>query len=370
MMANPRVLFLIPDLRNPANKGGIQVFNNYVVRALNELGADTTVIGVNDRPEDSIPGLVTCNRGTRIRKVIAAGHLYKQLLLNRPDIVLCGHLNFTPLCRQACRLARVPYITITHGMELWDAADANVRGAASSHRVLAVSRYTRSLNLELLKGYEPDHVEVFHNTFDEERFQPGPPSEELRSRLGIDPEDRVVLTVGRLATTERLKGYEEGIRAMAKVCEQMPKARYVLAGKGDDMERLRSVAEECGLGDRLIMPGFISEDDIVPLFNSSDLFILPSRKEGFGIVFLESMGCGKPVIGGNRDGSMDPLCDGQLGTAVDPENVEEITNAILMHLRGTAPREQSDPEHLRSEVVTRFGFDRFRDRVKEVLNME
>lgn len=368
-MARARVLFMIPDLRNPANKGGIQVFNNYVVRALEELEVDTTIIGVNDRPEDSIPGLITCNRGGRIRKIIAASHLYRELVLNRPDIVLCGHLNFSSLCRQACRMARVPYITITHGMELWDASQKAVRGAAASHRVLAVSRYTRSLNLELLEGYPPEHVKVFHNTFDEERFHPAPPDAGLRSRLGIGPNDRVVLTVGRLASTERLKGYDEGILAMAKVCERMPEARYVLAGKGDDMDRLAGLARDCGLGDRLIMPGFISEDDIVPLFNSSDLFILPSRKEGFGIVFLESMGCGKPVIGGNRDGSMDPLCDGQLGTAVDPENVDELADAILMHLHGEAPPEQSDPGHLRSEVVDRFGFDRFRRRLEEVLEL-
>ena len=368
-MASTRVLFLIPDLRNPVFKGGIQVFNNYVLRALKEHGVTTTVIGVNDRPEDAVPGLIACHRGNRIRKVIAATHLYRQLIFNRPDIVLCGHLNFTPLCRLACRLARVPYITITHGVELWDASEAKVRAAAASQKILAVSRYTRSLNLDLLGDYDPDRVQVFHNTFDEMRFRPGPSSDQLRSRLGIQSSDRVVLTVGRLASTERLKGYEEGIRAMSRVCEEMPEARYVLAGKGDDMDRLRSLGDECGLGDRLIMPGFISEDDIVPLFNSSDLFILPSRKEGFGIVFLESMGCGKPVIGGNRDGSMDPLCDGQLGTAVDPENVDALTEAILMHLKGEAPREVSDPAHLRTEVVSRFGFERFCSRLREILEL-
>ena len=364
-MARARVLFMIPDLRNPANKGGIQVFNNYVVRALEELEVDTTIIGVNDRPEDSIPGLITCNRGGRVRKIIAASHLYRELVLNRPDIVLCGHLNFSSLCRQACRMACVPYITITHGMELWDASQKAVRGAAASHRVLAVSRYTRSLNLELLEGY-PEHVKVFHNTFDEERFRPAPPDAGLRSRLGIGPNDRVVLTVGRLASTERLKGYDEGILAMAKVCERMPEARYVLAGKGDDMDRLAGLARDCGLGDRLIMPGFISEDEIVPLFYSSDLFIRPCRKEGFGFVFLDSMGCGKPVIRGNRDGSMDPLCDGQLGTAVDPENVDELADAILMHLHGA--RRVIKPQASAFEVVDRFGFDRFRRRL-EVLEL-
>ena len=190
----------------------------------------------------------------------------------------------------------------------------------------------------------------------------------MRAKLGLKPEDKVVLTVGRLASTERLKGYDEGIQAMARVCHRIPNARYVLAGKGDDMERLREVAHECGLGDRLIMPGFIAEEDIVPLFNACDLFILPSRKEGFGIVFLEAMGCGKPVIGGNRDGSMDPLCDGKLGTAVDPEDVEALSEAILAHLEGRMPPERSDPASLRAESIDRFGFKRFRDRLAEVMS--
>ncbi|MEE2908009.1 MAG: glycosyltransferase family 4 protein [Planctomycetota bacterium] len=366
-MSIRRVLFIVPDLKNPEYKGGIQVFNNYMLQALDELGISTTVIGLNDRPQDAVDGLITCNRGKRIRKILAASHLMRRALFNRPDIVLCGHLHFAPLCRQIGFLTRLPFITITHGIELWNANPNRLRAVAASHRILAVSRYTRSRNLDLLKGYDPEHVQVFWNTFDEQRFQPGPVNVDLRTRLGLKPEHRVVLTVGRMTTTDRLKGYDEGIRAMAQVCAEVPDVRYVLAGQGNDTDRLRALGNECGLGDRLIMPGFIPEEDLVPLFNSSDLFILPSRKEGFGIVFLEVMGCGKPVIGGNRDGSMDPLCDGTLGTAIDPEDVDALANAIKDHLQGRVSRERSDADHLRREMVERFGFRRFQDRLQEVL---
>ena len=196
-MSIRRVVFIVPDLQNPEFKGGIQVFNNYMLRALKDLGISTTVIGVNDRPQDAIEGLIPCNRGGVVRKILAASHLMRQALLNRPDIVLCGHLNFAPLCRQIGFLTRLPFITITHGIELWDASPKRIRAAAASHRILAVSRYTRSLNLDLLKGYDPEHVQVFSNTFDEERFQPRPVCEKLRTRLGLRPEHRVVLTVGR-----------------------------------------------------------------------------------------------------------------------------------------------------------------------------
>ncbi|MDP7030207.1 MAG: glycosyltransferase family 4 protein [Phycisphaerales bacterium] len=368
-MGHRRILFLLPDLRNPAYKGGIQMFNNYVHRAITELGHDVSVIGVNDRPEDAEPGLIPCNRWRRTRKVVAALQLIWQIAFHHPDVVLCGHLNFAALCRRVCGWFGVRYITITHGIELWDAPASKVRGAAGSHRILAVSRYTKSLNLDLLDGYDPDHVVVFPNTFDEERFKPSPVPTDLRSRLGLNASDRIVLSVGRLASTERLKGYDEAILAVAEVRKVMPEVRLVLGGRGDDMDRLRQVADGCGLGDGLVMPGFIAEEDIVSLFNLCDLFVLPSRKEGFGIVFLEAMGCGKPVIGGNRDGSMDPLCDGTLGAAVDPENVDAIAAAMTELLRGTAPATRSDPAHLRREVVDKFGFARFRDRLAAVLDM-
>jgi glycosyltransferase involved in cell wall biosynthesis len=366
-MNSQRIVFLVPDLNNPNYKGGIQVFNTYVYRALRDIGHDVTIIAVNDRPEDAAPNVIPCNRGPRARKVLGAANLAKQVLLRRPDVVLCGHLNFAPLCRRICGVRGVPFITITHGIELWDADPKKIQAAAASHRILAVSRYTKSLNIELLPKYNAEHIIVFSNTFDEQRFRPQPVPEDFWGRVGLSPNDRFVLTVGRLATTERLKGYDEAIQAMAVVRQAIPDAKYVLAGRGNDMDRLRSVADACGLGEGLVLPGFIAEDDIVPLFNACELFVLPSRKEGFGIVFLEAMGCGKPVIGGNRDGSMDPLCDGSLGTAIDPEDVDALQTAIVEHLQGRAPASRSDSTHLRSEAIARFGFDAFRDRVRGVL---
>ena len=70
----------------------------------------------------------------------------------------------------------------------------------------------------------------------------------------------------------------------------------------------------------------------------ADVFVMPSAGEGFGIVFLEAMASGIAVIGGNSDGSLDPLADGVLGRTVDPENGAELTSAICAALRDPAPR--------------------------------
>ena len=362
-----KALLLIPDLRNPEFHGGIQVFNNFLVQALHDLGIETTVIGLNDRPEDRIPGLIPCNTGARRARFKMVSHAMWQSMRQRPDLLICGHRNFAPVASWIARLTRVPMLTITHGFELWDASPAQLKAFRRSRGILAVSRYTRGLNLDKLPGYPPEKVMVFHNTFNENRFVPGKPSTEFLQSMGLSPSDWIVLTVGRLASVEPLKGYDQGVRAMAEVAKLHPNVRYVLAGRGDDMDRLRSIADETGLGDRLIMPGFVNDEDLQSLFNACNLFMLPSRQEGFGIVFLEAMGCGKPVIGGNQDGSMDPLCDGELGTAVDPRNVDEIVSAVLEHVEGRAPKTRTDPDHLRREVIERFGYDRYRSRLQEVL---
>lgn len=369
-MSVTRAVVLIPDLANPDFMGGIQVFNNYFVRALGELGVSLTVVGVNDRPADRArtkTPLCACNAHPKLRKPLAAWHTLVRCAVGRPDLLICGHLHFTPLARMISKLTGVPFVTITHGVELWEAPQKYLDAVRDSRKILAVSRYTKRLNLEKLPGYPEDDVVIFSNTFDETRFVPMQRDTALFERMGVAPSDKVVLTVGRLADTERLKGYEEGLRAMAKVVERVPEARYVLAGKGNDLERLRSLAGEIGLGDRAVFPGFVADEDIVPLFAGSDVFVLPSRKEGFGIVFLEAMGCGTPAIGGNKDGSMDPLLDGKLGSAVDPEDVDAIAEAICEHLEGRAPAERADPTTLRERTIEHYGFGAFRDRLADLL---
>ncbi len=76
------------------------------------------------------------------------------------------------------------------------------------------------------------------------------------------------------------------------------------------------------------MPGYIEDEELEDHFDISDMYVMPSRKEGFGIVFIEAMYYGLPVIAGNIDGSPDALLQGELGQLVNPENVKEIANAI------------------------------------------
>jgi len=369
-MNEPRVLLLIPDLCKPENLGGIQTFNRYLVQALKDLKMPTRVIAVNDRPEDG-PGSVDwvpCAVGhPRLRKLKAAYEIFRALLTRKFDLVICGHLHFAPLCIPLCRAMGVPVTTLLHGVELWAPRKADIRALALSSRIACVSRYTRALVLERLPSYPPEDVLILHNTFDAARFHPLSRPSELARKLGIPEDAKVVLTVGRLTAYDKEKGYEEALRAMAQVSRNLPGVRYVLAGTGDDRERLIHLAGELGLSSSLIAPGFVPTEELVPLFNLCDVFLMPSRKEGFGIVFIEAMACGKPVVGGNLDGSMEPLCDGALGTAVDPYDPDAIAEAVLDILTGASRPQTRDPVWLRAEVVRRFGPAVFRSKVESVV---
>ena len=145
------------------------------------------------------------------------------------------------------------------------------------------------------------------------------------------------MSVSRLASSERYKGNDRVIRALPSVLTRYPDALYLVVGDGDDRPRLEALAAELGVTEKVRFVGLVSSEELPDYFRVADVFVMPSTGEGFGIVFLEAMACGIPVIGGNKDGSLDALADGVLGFAVDPENDEELVSAICSALRNARP---------------------------------
>src|SRR5262249_25265519 len=100
--------------------------------------------------------------------------------------------------------------------------------------------------------------------------------------------------------------------------------------------RLEALATEKGVAEKVRFAGLVPLKELPDYFRLADVFVMPSMCEGFGIVFLEAMASGIPVIGGNKDGSVDPLADGVLGTARNPEDDKELASAICTAL-GSVP---------------------------------
>ncbi|OGU30451.1 MAG: hypothetical protein A2X67_05060 [Ignavibacteria bacterium GWA2_55_11] len=208
-------------------------------------------------------------------------------------------------------------------------------------------------------GVPRERMRILPDTVDGEIFRM------IRHRRGRN--GPCLLTVGRLNTGDRLKGVDLVLDALRAVSVQHPGVRYLIAGEGDDRPRLEARAREIGVANQAEFLGFVPDEGLPRLFNDADLFVMPSQKEGFGIVFLEALACGLPVIAGSRDGSSDPLLDGRIGLLVDPQHSSQVVESICSFLDGTANGYLRDPVGLRQEVLSHYGYDRFRRRVRDVI---
>jgi phosphatidylinositol alpha-1,6-mannosyltransferase len=163
--------------------------------------------------------------------------------------------------------------------------------------------------------------------------------ERLIKKYRIAPESRVIFTLTRLASTEQYKGHDQVIKVVSRLRTKFPGIKYILAGQYDHKEeiRIQRLISEYKVDEEVILTGFIDEAELSDYFLLADLFVLPSKKEGFGIVFIEAMACGLPVICGNVDGSIDAIRDGELGRAVNPEGLAELEEAITEYFETPLP---------------------------------
>ncbi len=136
------------------------------------------------------------------------------------------------------------------------------------------------------------------------------------------------LTVARLSVTERRKHFEEAIKAFGLFSKDNPEWEYKIVGDGDYVPKLKEIARDAGVEDKVIFTGRVSDEEMRTLYQGCRAFVLPSGKEGFGIVFVEAMIYGKIGIGGNQGGTPEIFRDGEEGFLVKPGSVEEIYHAM------------------------------------------
>ncbi len=247
---------------------------------------------------------------------------------HRPiDVVFCGHVYMAPLAWALARFFGARYWLQAHGVDIWTPQRRLKRAAVeSADLVTAVSRVTRRRLLGWA-NLDPHRVRVLPNTV-RDVFAPGIASPAYRRRLGLRG-GPVLLTVGRLASTERSKGHEPIFTILPALRVQFPDLVYVIAGDGDDRERLEARARKLGLGQETVrFLGYVPDEELPDLYRLADLFVMPSATEGFGIVYLEAAACGLRVLGGVGDGSNDAIQDDRVGATVDPDDPKALLRAI------------------------------------------
>jgi glycosyltransferase involved in cell wall biosynthesis len=348
-------------------RGGIQAYSGFLLQGLQRQYPDTTirVFLKHDRtPAATVPRTYFHGAGRwplRVRTWVYGLQLLWGCLRHRPDLIIATHTNFAPLGVMCQRWLGVRFWAVAHGIEVWGLTDGVLlRSLLQTERILAVSHYTRDRFLAEQPHLDPTRITVLPNTFDHTRFYPAPKPPPLLQQYGLNPEQPVILTVARLDATQAYKGYDQILRALPQVRSVVPEVRYVVVGQGSDRDRIEALIARLGLDEVVILAGFVPDQALVAHYHLCDLFAMPSRGEGFGIVYLEAIACGKPTLGGNQDGAIDALKGGELGVLVDPDDVEAIAQAMIRILTHTEPHPLlQNPTALRQAVIETYGFEAF-----------
>ena len=170
------------------------------------------------------------------------------------------------------------------------------------------------------------------NAIHAEWYGPGGKSSALLERYRLTGRT-VLMTLGRLVSAERYKGFDEALELLPELARALPDVAYLVVGDGSDRERLEDKARVLGVADRVVFTGNIPESEKADHYRLADVYVMPSQGEGFGFVLLEAMACGIPVIASTLDGGREAVRDGQLGILVDPADRAQLKRAILDALR-------------------------------------
>ena len=351
-------------------KGGIQTYLFDVLTVLTEDFA-THQVEIIDKldqmaPEDLDlpPGFSLCLSGGQFGRLVASAfvlQLVSRAVWGRPQLILCGHVNYAPVAYWLSRLLNIPYWVFVYGIEVWGLqSPSKIKALDHAAKIICISSYTRDLLLKE-QNLSPQQFAPLPVTFHASRYSIAAKPESLLHRYGLSQDQPVILTVARLSQTERYKGYDRILQALPIIRQALPTVHYLLVGKGDDMPRVEALVDQLGLRDWVTLTGFVPDQELTAHYQLCDVFAMPSKKEGFGIVYLEALACGKPTLGGNQDGALDALCQGELGVLVDPDNMEVLAHTLVEMLQGTYPHPLIyQPEQLRQRVMDIYGFQRFK----------
>lgn len=326
------------------------------VRAIGEIaGLDPVhAIVLNDRliPPELLapyetPALsppILCGRN----KLQCAWHTLR--LARRSRRVVCGHVNLLPLARLArCLFPGLEIWLIAHGVEVWRSFGPIERWSLqAADRILCVSDYTRRQLLAHCPSLAPGRLVVQPNTLDPQFAAPPP------APTPVEP--GLILAVSRLVAAEAYKGVDHLIAALSAIRREVPAARLRVVGDGDDRSRLTALATTLGVADAVEFCGRVGDAELRGHFAACQIFALPSRGEGFGLVYLEALAQGKPCLAALAGGAPE-IVNASCGALVPYGDPPALARACVGVLR-----QPWDPGQLRARAGE-FNYDNFRRRL-------
>jgi glycosyltransferase involved in cell wall biosynthesis len=356
-----RILFLTMEAFGGI--GGIAKYNRDFLRALCSDPEVEEVVAVPRRmplPPETLPPKLSYKKEalpTRVSYIKTVLKLSKK----RPafDLIICGHIKLIPIAFLTKFITRATLLLVIYGIDAW----APVKNVIIKFllfeidAIISISEITKQRFMQWSKLFSKKCF-ILPNAITIGNYGIGAKSRKLLQRYNLKSKT-VLITLGRLAAGEQYKGFDEIIELLPVLSKQIPNLAYLIVGDGDDRARLAAKARALGVEDRVIFAGFISEAEKADHYRIADAFVMPSRGEGFGFVFLEALACGVPALGSTLDGSREALRAGALGILVDPRHPEDIQAGIIEALKR--------PRGVIPEGLDYYSFENFEKRCHQIL---
>ncbi|KYK21124.1 hypothetical protein AYK25_03825 [Thermoplasmatales archaeon SM1-50] len=243
-------------------------------------------------------------------------------------------------------------------------------GGQTADGIITVSHAMKNELHQL--GFPAEKIQVCWNGVDPQKYDPNRISSQavsiLRATYGIRPDETMLFFVGRLVA---VKGIDKLVQAMPHVLKIFPKTKLVILGVGDMEADIRRMVEDLGLQTKIILRNeFVSEEERILHYAASDVVVLPSLYEPFGIVCTEAMSMSKPVVVGARgiNGMREqviPSGADQCGRHINPYDPIDIAWGIKQLLESKEQRIQMG-YHAREQVIEKFNWDTIAERTSEI----
>ena len=221
-----------------------------------------------------------------------------------------------------------------------------------------------------IAGYYNKHKDKFvevPNGVDSEHFRPMPKDESVLAKHDLTKDNKVIIFVGGLDRAHYFKGIFYLIEAFKLIEQKMPEARLLIVGEGDMVPEYKNLASQLQIGNKVIFPGGVGHDELPKYYNLADVEVLPStdKSEAFGIVLVEAMACGKPVVASNLAGVRSVVDEGENGYLSKPKDVEDLASKLYKLLADNELARKMG-ENGRQKAVAQYDWQVVNNKIDEI----
>jgi glycosyltransferase involved in cell wall biosynthesis len=345
-----KLMFVCGDI---SRIGGIEKYNRDFINGLKQLDIQLKVV---ERYE-----------GGMLAKVSYLFRFLLAYLFFRPNVIMCAHLNYASVCYFLNKLFGTPYTLALYGIEIISLKTLmKYKAVNTAKTIITISDYSKTLILEKFP-HLLGQLFMHPSSVDGDLYYIKEKNESLVKKFGLENK-KVILSLARLSTPE-FKGQDRVLKSMSQVLEKIPNAIYLIVGSGQDLRVDDYLRENPKIREHAVLAGPAEEKNKVDFYNLADVYILPSKFEGFGIVFIEAAACGIPLIASDGFGCYEGLLNGKIGNVVNPDDTTAIASQLVSVIERNEIQEMSLRQKQRDKTLSVYGIEMWNKRISELVDM-